>query len=415
MSDINRVILIVLDSVGVGELPDADKYNDKGANTLGHIFEQMGEDFVLENMGKLGLYNIVPSPYGYKPKNVIGCYGKMGTLSPAKDTTAGHWELSGIVLDKPFPTYPNGFPKELIEEFEKQIGTEILGNCVASGTEIIQRLGEEHLRTLKPIVYTSADSVFQIAAEETKFFGLGRLYDICEIARKLLVGKHAVGRVIARPFIKEKDGTFVRTPNRKDYSLPPVGTTILDKISNINGSVTSIGKIEDIFNNRGISAHYHTKGNSSGIQKTIDSIINPKISAFTPEGIEEFVADDDPTRKKLIFTNLVDFDMLWGHRRNVDAYAQGLLFFDRHLPNIMEVMCENDLLIITADHGCDPTYTKHTDHTREYVPLLVYSPAIKQNVNLGIRKTLADVAQTIADIFEMDPMKNGTSFKDEIL
>ena len=415
MSDINRVILIVLDSVGVGELPDADKYNDAGANTLGHIFEKMGEDFVLENMGKLGLYNIVPSPYGYKPKNIIGCYGKMATVSPAKDTTAGHWELSGIILDKPFPTYPNGFPKEIIEEFEKQIGTKVLGNCVASGTEIIQRLGEEHLKTGYPIVYTSADSVFQVAAEETKYFGLGRLYDACEKARKILTGKHAVGRVIARPFVKKEDGTFERTPNRVDYSLSPTGTTILDKISNIGGAVTSIGKIEDIFNKRGISAHYHTRGNSSGIQKTIESVTEPKISIYTPEGMEQFVNDDDPERKRLVFTNLVDFDMLWGHRRNVEAYAQGLKFFDRHLPNIMDIMCENDLLIITADHGCDPTYIKHTDHTREYVPLLVYSPAIKQNVNLGTRKTLADVAQTIADIFEIEPMKNGTSFKDEIL
>ena len=415
MSDINRVILIVLDSVGVGELPDADKYNDAGANTLGHIFEKMDEDFVLENMGKLGLYNIVPSPYGYKPKDIIGCYGKMATLSPAKDTTAGHWELSGIILDKPFPTYPNGFPKEIIEEFEKQIGTKVLGNCVASGTEIIQRLGEEHLKTGYPIVYTSADSVFQVAAEETKYFGLGRLYDACEKARKILTGKHAVGRVIARPFIKKEDGTFERTPNRVDYSLSPTGTTILDKISNIGGAVTSIGKIEDIFNKRGISAHYHTIGNSVGIQKTIEAIVEPQISIFTPEGVEQFIKDDNPERKKLVFTNLVDFDMLWGHRRNVDAYAQGLKFFDRHLPHIMDIMCENDLLIITADHGCDPTYIKHTDHTREYVPLLVYSPAIKQNVNLGTRKTLADVAQTIADIFEIEPMKNGTSFKDEIL
>ncbi|MCR4663206.1 MAG: phosphopentomutase [Endomicrobiaceae bacterium] len=415
MSNINRIILIVLDSVGIGELPDADKYNDAGANTLGHIFEKMDEDFVLENMGKLGLYNLVPSPYGYKPKEVIGCYGKMATLSPAKDTTAGHWELSGIVLDKPFPTYPNGFPKELIEEFEKQIGTKVLGNCVASGTEIIQRLGDEHLRTGYPIVYTSADSVFQIALEESKPFSLARLYNFCEIARKLLVGKYAVGRVIARPFVKKEDGTFERTPNRVDYSLPPVDQTILDKISDIGGTVTSIGKIEDIFNMRGISVHYHTMGNSSGIQKTIDSIMNPKIASFTPERIEEFIDDDEPDRKKLIFTNLVDFDMLWGHRRNVDAYAQGLKFFDRHLPDIMNVMCENDLLIITADHGCDPTYIKHTDHTREYVPLLLYSPSIKQNVNLGTRKTLADVAQTIADIFETGPMKNGTSFKDEIL
>ena len=417
MSDINRVILIVLDSVGVGELPDADKYNDVGANTLGHIFEQMDEEFVLENMGKLGLYNIVPSPYGYKPKNIIGCYGKMATLSPAKDTTAGHWELSGIVLDKPFPTYPNGFPKALIEEFEKQIGTKILGNCVASGTEIIQRLGEEHYKTGYPIVYTSADSVFQIAAAEDdrEHGGIARLYEICEIARKMLVGEHAVGRVIARPFVRSKNGTFERTPNRKDYSLSPLGTTILDKIKNINGTVTSIGKIYDIFNKKGIDVHYHTKGNSEGIQNTISSILEPKRAEQSKEDTIIFVPDFEPSRKQLIFTNLVDFDMLWGHRRNVDAYAQGLKFFDRHLPNIMEVMCENDLLIITADHGCDPTYTKHTDHTREYVPLLVYSPAIKQNVNLGTRKTLADVAQTIADIFEIEPMKNGTSFKDEIL
>lgn len=417
MSDINNIILIVLDSVGAGELPDADKYNDVGANTLKHIFEKMGGDFILENMGKLGLYNIVPHPYGYKPKNVIGCYGKMATLSPAKDTTAGHWELTGLVIDKPFPTYPNGFPKDLIEEFEKQIGTKVLGNCVASGTEIIQRLGDEHYRTGYPIVYTSADSVFQIAyAEDTnEFGGTTRLYEICEIARKLLVGKHGVGRVIARPFVRSSNGGFERTPNRRDYSLSPIGTTILDKIKNINGNVMAIGKIEDIFNGKGIVSSCHTIGNSGGIQCTIKCIVEPTISQFSKERIKILAKDENSLRKQLIFTNLVDFDMLWGHRRNVDAYAQGLLFFDRHLPKIMEVMCENDLLIITADHGCDPTYTKHTDHTREYVPLLVYSPAIKQNVNLGTRKTLADVAQTIADVFEIEPMKNGTSFKKEIL
>ena len=415
MSDINRVILIVLDSVGVGELPDADKYNDKGANTLGHIFEQMDEDFVLENMGKLGLYNIVPSPYGHKQKDIIGCYGKMATLSPAKDTTAGHWELAGVVLDKPFPTYPNGFPKEIIEEFEKQIGTKVLGNCVASGTEIIQRLGDEHLKTGYPIVYTSADSVFQIAAsQDPTVFGVDKLYKVCEIARKLLVGKHAVGRVIARPFVK-RNNQFIRTPSRRDYSLSPISQTILDKIKNIGGIVTSIGKIEDIFCGRGIDVHYHTVGNSAGIEETVNSIVVPKKRVLTRDGIESFVPNDNPFCKQLIFTNLVDFDMLWGHRRNVDAYAQGLKFFDRHLPNIMDVMSENDLLIITADHGCDPTYMKHTDHTREYVPILVYSPSIKQNVNLGTRKSLSDVAQTIADIFEIEPMKNGTSFKDEIL
>ena len=400
MVNINRIILIVLDSVGAGELPDAAKYGDLGTNTLKHIFEKSGKDFVLENMGKLGLYNIVPSPYNYNPKDIIGCYGKMATLSPAKDTTAGHWELSGIVLDKPFPTYPNGFPNDLIEEFKKQIGTKILGNCVASGTEIIKQLGEEHYKTGYPIVYTSADSVFQIAAAEDSenFGGLERLYEICEIARKLLKGKHAVGRVIARPFVRMEDGTFKRTTNRKDYSLTPPETTILDKIKADNGNVIAVGKIKDIFNNKGIVTAYHTVGNSNGIQVTVDSI-----------------KSSDCSKKQLIFTNLVDFDMLWGHRRNVEAYAQGLKFFDDKLPEIISFMKDTDLLIITADHGCDPTYTKHTDHTREYVPLMVYGKTIKQNINLGTRKSLADVAQTIADIFELEPMKNGTSFKKEII
>ena len=400
MLNINRIILIVLDSVGAGELPDAAKYGDAGTNTLKHIFEQSGKDFVLENMGKLGLYNIVPSPYDYNPKDIVGCYGKMATLSPAKDTTAGHWELSGIVLDKPFPTYPNGFPNDLIEEFKKQIGTKILGNCVASGTEIIKQLGEEHYKTGYPIVYTSADSVFQIAAAEDseKFGGLERLYEICKIARKLLKGNHAVGRVIARPFVRMKDGTFKRTTNRKDYSLTPPETTILDKIKADGGNVIAIGKIKDIFNDKGIVTAYHTVGNSNGIQVTVDSI-----------------KSSDYSKKQLIFTNLVDFDMLWGHRRNVEAYAQGLKSFDEKLPEIISFMKNTDLLIITADHGCDPTYTKHTDHTREYVPLMVYGKMIKQNINLGTRKSLSDVAQTIADIFDIEPMKNGTSFRKKIL
>ena len=416
MSDTNKIILIVLDSLGVGELPDAAKYNDAGSNTLKHIFENMDDDFVLENMGALGLYNIVPSPYGYKPSKIIGNYGKMATLSPAKDTTAGHWELSGLVLEKPFPTYPNGFPKDLIEEFEKRIGHKVLGNCVASGTEIIQRLGDEHRRTGYPIVYTSADSVFQIAAHENpdKFGGLKELHDICKIAREMLVGEHAVGRVIARPFIGES-GNYTRTSNRHDYSLSPTGKTVLDKIKNINGNVIATGKIQDIFNDCGISIAYHTKGNSTGIKYTIDSIIEPKRAEYFPGGQQDISPDIDHFHKNLIFTNLVDFDMLWGHRRDVNSYAQGLKYFDRQLPSIIDAMSDDDILIITADHGCDPTYKKHTDHTREYVPLLVYGKILKQNVNLGIRKTLADVAQTIADIFELTPMKNGISFKDDIL
>ena len=396
MEKINRVILIVLDSVGAGELPDAEKYGDKGTNTLKHIFESMGKDFVLENLGKLGLYNIVPHPFGFTSKNVVGCYGKMATMSPAKDTTAGHWELSGVILNKPFPTYPNGFPKDLIEEFEKRIGTKVLGNCVASGTEIIKQLGDEHYKTGRPIVYTSADSVFQIAVSENEeIFGLKKLYKICETARKLLTGAHAVGRVIARPFIKKTDGTFERTSNRKDYSLDPQGETILDRITACKGKVTAVGKIKDIFNSRGISTAYHTTGNIDGIQKTIECILDKT----------------DSGKKQLIFTNLVDFDMLWGHRRNVEAYAKGLKYFDGKLPEIISAMTDNDLLIVTADHGCDPTYTKHTDHTREYVPLMVYGKKIKHNVDLGVRKTLADTAQTVADIFEYEHIKNGKSFK----
>lgn len=422
-TDINidmKIILIVLDSVGAGALPDAEKYGDKGTNTLKHIFESMGKDFVLPNLGKLGLYDIVSSPFVCTPENIVGNYGKMATMSPAKDTTAGHWELSGVILNKPFPTYSKGFPKGLIEEFEKQIGTKVLGNCVASGTEIIKQLGDEHYKTGYPIVYTSADSVFQIAVaedlktgrvEDWKIRGcyteqgegfhcssLEWLYHICSIARKMLTGEHAVGRVIARPFVKKSDGTFERTSNRKDYSLDPLGETVLDKIVSSGGKVISIGKIKDIFNNRGISVSYHTANNVDGIQKTIDCISDKT----------------DSDKKQLIFTNLVDFDMLWGHRRNVEAYAKGLKYFDEKLPEIISTMSDNDLLMVTADHGCDPTYKVHTDHTREYVPLMVYGKKIKQNINLGTRNTLSDVAQTIADIFELTPMKNGKSFRNLI-
>lgn len=415
MSDTNKIILIVLDSLGVGELPDAQKYKDKGSNTLKHIFESMDEYFTLDNLGKLGLYNIVESPYGYKPEKIIGNYGKMATKSPAKDTTAGHWELAGIVLDKPFPTYPNGFPKDLIEEFEKRIGTKILGNCVASGTEIIQRLGDEHCKTGFPIVYTSADSVFQIAChEDPKFFGFKKLEDISKIARELLQGEHAVGRVIARPF-NTINNQYIRTPRRFDLSLLPPETTVLDKIKNTGGNVIAIGKISDIFAKKGITLEKHTSGNVIGIANTIEYIVEPKKIKELPHGLFEESPETNPFKKILIFTNLVDFDMLWGHRRDVNLYAQGLKFFDRQLPDIMNAMSEDDILIITADHGCDPTYMQHTDHTREYVPLLVYGKNLKQNINLGTRKTLSDVAQTIADIFELTPMKNGESFKDEIL
>lgn len=391
---LNRFILVVLDSAGIGELPDAEKYGDKGADTLGHVIESSGSDFVLPNLAFLGLYNLFHKKYLKSAVELIGSYGKMECASLGKDTTVGHWEIAGIILNKPFPTYPNGFPKELIFEFEKRIGTKILGNYPASGTEIIKQLGQEHCRTGYPIVYTSADSVFQIAAHE-KSFGLEKLYDVCRIARQMLSGEHGVCRVIARPF-KGKPGSFVRTENRRDFSLSPAGTTILDKIKNSDGEVTAVGKIEDIFNKQGITKAIHTRSNSEGISVTIDAV------------------SKEPHSPTLIFTNLVDFDMLWGHRRNVKAYADGLKEFDNSLPAIIAKMRGEDILIITADHGCDPTFTRHTDHTREYVPLLVYGKKIKAGVNLKVRSTFADIAQTIADTFNLPPMEHGTSFKQSI-
>jgi phosphopentomutase len=389
-----RIILIVLDSVGVGELSDAVAYNDKGANTLGHIFNAMGDSFFLPNLAKLGLYKIINTKNRLPEVEAIGCYGKMMTKSPAKDTTAGHWEMSGIILKKPFPVYPHGFPKEIIDNFEKLIGTKVLGNYVISGTEIIKQLGAQHQKTGYPIVYTSADSVFQIAAHEESF-GLNRLYEICQIARDLMQGDNAVGRIIARPFVGT-EGNYTRTTNRRDYSLAPPETTILDEIKNSKGEVVGVGKIEDIFNGRGITKSIHTKGNLNGMDTTLNEI------------------NQSSKVQTLIFTNLVDFDMLWGHRRNIEAYANGLKDFDVFLPNFIKALKDDDILIITADHGCDPTYKLHTDHTREYVPLLVYGKKLKRNIDLGVRETLSDISQTVADIFGIPKMKNGDSFKGSI-
>jgi phosphopentomutase len=389
-----RIILIVLDSVGIGELPDATAYNDKGANTLGHIFDAMGDSFFLPNLAKLGLYKIINTKNRLPEVEVVGCYGKMMTKSPAKDTTAGHWEMSGIILKKPFPVYPDGFPKEMIDTFEKLIGTKVLGNYVISGTEIIKQLGAQHQKTGYPIVYTSADSVFQIAAHEESF-GLNRLYEICQIARDLMHGDNAVGRIIARPFVGT-EGNYTRTTNRRDYSLAPPETTILDEIKNSKGEVVGVGKIEDIFNGRGITKAIHTKGNLNGMDTTLNEI------------------NQSSKVQTLIFTNLVDFDMLCGHRRNIEAYANGLKDFDVFLPNFIKALKDEDILIITADHGCDPTYKLHTDHTREYVPLLVYGKKLKRNVDLGVRETLSDISQTVADIFGIPKMKNGDSFKASI-
>ena len=392
---INRVILIVLDGAGVGEMPDAQKYNDAGSNTLGHVFKSMGSDFTCANMEKLGLFKILNLPSDMKDSDILGCYGKSAIASPGKDTVTGHWEMMGLILKEPFPTFPNGFPQDLIKDFESHIGIKTLGHHAASGTEIINRLGDEHVATGFPIIYTSADSVFQIAAHEESF-GLERLYEISQIAREMLVGKYCLGRVISRPFIGS-NGAYKRTANRKDLAVSPFSDTLLDILKSAKEQTVAVGKIEDIFNFRGITKSIHSRSNEEGMEVILKEIL------------------EIAQKKTLIFANLVDFDSLWGHRRDFISYANGLKNFDNYLPRLISAMNEKDLLIITADHGCDPTYKAHTDHTREYVPLMIYGEKAKRNVDIGTRKTLTDVAQTIADIFDLSPLKNGQSFKDSII
>ncbi len=389
--DINRVILIILDSVGIGALPDAEEYGDKGANTLVHTAEAVG-GLNLPNMERLGLGKIAVVK-GIKSKiKVKGSYTKMKEKSVGKDTTTGHWELAGLVSERPFPVYPNGFPEEVIKTFEEKIGREVLGNKPASGTVIIEELGEEHLKTGKPIVYTSADSVFQIAAHED-IISVEELYEMCEIAREILQGEHGVARVIARPFVGEL-GSFTRTDRRKDFSLAPPRATVLDKLKASGISVMAVGKIEDIFSNKGITDSNHTVDNMDSVDAVID---------YLKEDKESF-----------IFANLVEFDMVYGHRRNPKGYAKALKDFDIRLPEIIDNMKEDDLLMITADHGCDPTF-KGTDHTREYVPLLVYGDKIKEDYQLPVRESFADIAATVAEVFNLDDFKNGQSFLSNII
>jgi phosphopentomutase len=390
---INRIILIVMDSVGVGHLPDADRFGDHGANTLLNIYRQTGS-LKLPNLCAMGLGKIVA--VGCQTPQVLGGFGKMGEQSASKDTTTGHWEIAGIVLDSAFPTYPDGFPGDIIEAFEKKTAKKILGNYPRSGTTIIEELGQEHLKTGSPIVYTSADSVFQIAAHED-IVPLETLYEYCRIARSILTGRHAVGRVIARPF-RGVPGKFERhNAARRDFSLKPPAQTLLDLLKGKGYFTVGVGKIGDLFGHRGLSAEIHTQNNEDGVDRTLESMENYR------------------GQKGLIFVNLVDFDMLYGHRRNVEGYAGALEAFDRRIPRIFDAMSTDDLLIITADHGCDPTHTVHTDHTREYVPLLVYSTALKKEINLGVRATFADCGQTIADIFGAGKLAHGISFKKDIM
>ncbi|NLK64805.1 MAG: phosphopentomutase [Tissierellia bacterium] len=388
---INRIILIVLDSVGVGELPDAALYGDEGSNTLKNIYKQ-AYNFSLPNLEELGILNINGFEDLKSPESFLGSVAKCNEKSKGKDTTTGHWEISGLILDKPFPTYPYGFPDELISEFEKKAGRKVLGNYAASGTEIIKELGKKHIETGELIVYTSADSVFQIAAHE-EVVPLNELYDICRIARAMLQGEHGVGRVIARPFTGEA-GNFTRTSNRKDFSLEPYKDTMLDFIKNSGREVFAIGKIEDIFVNKGMTKSNHTGNNDEGIEATIQAI--------------------KENSDGLIFTNLVDFDMVYGHRNNIQGYADALMNFDKKLPEIISSLKEDDVLIITADHGCDPT-RPGTDHSREYIPLIFYGKTIKANNNLGILDTFASIGKTVLDFFNIENDLEGKSVKNQII
>jgi phosphopentomutase len=380
----SRVILLVLDSVGVGEMPDAADYGDSGSDTLGNLHR--ARRLNLPNLFRLGLANLKALD-GVEPTPApTASYGRCALASPGKDTTTGHWEMAGIHLDKPFPVYPNGFPREVMEKFENQIGRSSLGNKAASGTEIIKELGAEHLRTGSPIVYTSADSVFQIAAHE-EVIPLWELYKICETARDILRGPHEVGRVIARPFIGSP-GAFTRTANRKDYAVPPPRGMLLDRLAEARIPALSVGKVMDVFLGRGFSDGEKTKNNADGMAKTLAAL-----DEF-PDG--------------LIWINLVDFDQSFGHRNDVEGYARALEEVDQWLPEFEAHLGPSDLTIITADHGNDPT-TPSTDHCREYVPLLVLGPAARRGVNLGTRATLADIGQTIAANFDLTISK-GESF-----
>lgn len=384
-----RVILIVLDSVGAGELPDAPAYGDQGSDTLGNIARL--HPLVTPALRRMGLSRVsrVPDNGDGEP---VGAYGRMAEASSGKDSVTGHWELMGLVLDKPFPTFPEGFPPDLIRAFEERIGRGTLGNKAASGTAIIEELGREHMYTGKPIVYTSADSVFQIAAHE-EVVPVPELYRFCEVAFELAAKGRGVGRVIARPFVGVP-GAFTRTANRRDFALTPFEPTLLDKLQEAGYEVAAIGKVEDLFAGRGITRAVHTKDDSQGMDEVQAAL------ASTADG--------------LVFANLVDFDTLYGHRNDPAGYAANLEMIDARLGTLMERLAPGDLLIVTADHGNDPT-TPSTDHSREHVPLFVAGAAVKPNTDLGLRRTFADVGQTIADLFAVGPLAHGTSFLPELL
>lgn len=381
-----RVFLIVLDSFGIGEMNDSEAYGDLGTNTIGSV--STSSFFHVPNLKKLGLFNIegVQCQNQEKAERPLAAIARMKEASRGKDTTIGHWEIAGIISEKPLPTYPDGFPKEVLDEFTRLTGRGVLCNRPYSGTEVIKDYGDEHVKTGDLIVYTSADSVFQIAAHED-IVPLETLYDYCKKARQMLQGKHGVGRVIARPFVGTS-GNYTRTAHRHDYSLQPPQTTMLDLIQEAGKSVIAVGKINDIFAGKGISEFVYTSGNAEGIERTIEYL--------------------DKDFEGLCFVNLVDYDMLYGHRRDVDGYARAMTYFDEKLPDIMGKLREDDVLMITADHGCDPAYKATTDHTREHTPLIMYGKNIKP-VNYGTRETFADIAATVLDYLGVDKQVSGTS------
>ncbi len=391
MRDADRVAVVVLDGVGVGALPDAADFGDEGSDSVGNTARVVG-GLALPSMGRLGLGNLT-GVLGVPPvSDTLGAHGRMAEVSPGKDSTVGHWELMGVVSERPLPTYPDGFPRELIEEYERRIGRKTLGNVAISGTVIIDRLGEEHVRTGSPIVYTSADSVFQVAAHE-EVIPLDELYRICRIAREMLTGEHAVGRVIARPFVGQP-GSFTRTKNRRDFSLEPPERTLLDRLVEVGEDVVGVGKVDDLFDRRGLTVCHHTVDNMVAAEKVI-----------------ELLGGD---WQGMILANLIEFDMLFGHRNNPEGYARALEAFDAQLPRIMDAMKPGDILFIVADHGNDPT-TPSTDHSREYVPLLVYGERVKDGVDLGTRESFADLGATIAELLEVGPLPHGTSFVEKIM
>jgi phosphopentomutase len=386
---LSRVILIVLDSVGIGELPDAAAYGDEGSHTLGNIARHVA--LRLPTLAGLGLGRLVNLPATPSPATVTAAYGRMAERSPGKDSVTGHWELMGIVLDRPFPVFPDGFPPDVIVEFERRIGRPVLGNVAASGTQIIEALGEAHVRTGHPIVYTSADSVFQIAAHEA-VIPVPELYRFCEIAYDLVVRGRGVGRVIARPFVGEA-GVFTRTANRHDYALPPTGETLLDRLSGAGWPVVSVGKVRDLFAGKGITRSTATRSDA--------------------HGLEVIQAECSTLERGLLFANLVDSDVQYGHRNDPAGYAANLERVDAGLASLLPRLRPGDLLVVTADHGNDPT-TASTDHSREYVPVLVAGAAVRAGTDLGSRATFADLGQTLADGFGVGPLAHGRSFLGEL-